>query len=403
MKKISILKNKQQGDTIIEVMMALSILGIAIAVAFNVANRSYSVGISAQERVEAVKVAQTQIELIKEAANTPANTVFTLPEINPAIDTDSQLFCVNITDTSPVLFDAGETIQETIGPIDPITYPTECSLGSSDRYNVSVVRRNNVFTVRVRWENITGSNIDEVVQLHRVYDNPDTFTFVNPTPPVVDLCSNLPGVQVALPVGYSEDGSGGCVLDPSIVSFVVEKIAPRSGNRTPFCSSSATLDRSGTTVTLNGVNATTNSASTATFNDLDANTSYNATITGVPSGHELCPPVTRTVSTGAPGSTVTNTDFKIRPLCTLTQTGTNPGYWRLGARRTDADGTYIFMPSGVNYRYIVPWIPPPGARYIFIQNGPSFRWWDGSTVANYRGYDAVYVPPTPIFSRACPS
>lgn len=59
---------KQRGDTIVEVMLAMAVVGMVLGVAYGITNRSVQVGRSAQERSEALKIAETQIELLKEYA-----------------------------------------------------------------------------------------------------------------------------------------------------------------------------------------------------------------------------------------------------------------------------------------------------------------------------------------------
>lgn len=56
---------KQSGDTIIEVLVAMSVIGLVLGAAFGIANRSVQIGQSAQERTEALKIAETQLEIFK--------------------------------------------------------------------------------------------------------------------------------------------------------------------------------------------------------------------------------------------------------------------------------------------------------------------------------------------------
>jgi prepilin-type N-terminal cleavage/methylation domain-containing protein len=55
----------QRGDTIIEVMLALAVIGMILAAAFGIANRSILIGQDAQERSEALKLAESQVEVLK--------------------------------------------------------------------------------------------------------------------------------------------------------------------------------------------------------------------------------------------------------------------------------------------------------------------------------------------------
>ncbi|MCA9323505.1 prepilin-type N-terminal cleavage/methylation domain-containing protein, partial [Candidatus Saccharibacteria bacterium] len=58
-------KNSQRGDTIVEVLLAMAVIGMVLGAAFGIANRSVAIGRSAQERTEALKIAESQVELLK--------------------------------------------------------------------------------------------------------------------------------------------------------------------------------------------------------------------------------------------------------------------------------------------------------------------------------------------------
>lgn len=86
------LNNKsQRGDTIIEVLLAMSIVGMVLGASFGIANRSTQIGQDAQERTEALKLAETQVELFKVAYKT-----------NVVIPTrgEDEPFCLTSADTS---------------------------------------------------------------------------------------------------------------------------------------------------------------------------------------------------------------------------------------------------------------------------------------------------------------
>jgi prepilin-type N-terminal cleavage/methylation domain-containing protein len=73
---------RQRGDTIIEVLLAMAVIGLVMGAAFGIANRSVNIGRSAQERTEALKIAESQLEKLK--AKTPA--VITPAPVNFCID-----------------------------------------------------------------------------------------------------------------------------------------------------------------------------------------------------------------------------------------------------------------------------------------------------------------------------
>ena len=56
---------QQCGDTIIEVLIAMSVVGLVLGAAFGIANRAALTGRAAQERTDALKVAESQLELLK--------------------------------------------------------------------------------------------------------------------------------------------------------------------------------------------------------------------------------------------------------------------------------------------------------------------------------------------------
>jgi len=87
---MSIKTLKQRGDTIIEVMVCLTILGLAITGAYRIATRSLAQMQDAQERAEALYIAEEQIERIKQslAGNAPTPTDNVLPR------TSGTAFCI---------------------------------------------------------------------------------------------------------------------------------------------------------------------------------------------------------------------------------------------------------------------------------------------------------------------
>lgn len=75
---------KQAGDTIIEVLFAMSIVGIVLGSAFGMMNLATKTGRSAQERTEALKVAESQLELLKKFYKINPAAYQTLSASNPA-------------------------------------------------------------------------------------------------------------------------------------------------------------------------------------------------------------------------------------------------------------------------------------------------------------------------------
>ena len=56
---------KQRGDTLVEVLLAMSVIGLILGSSYAIANRSLATGRNAQEQTEAVKLAESQLEFLK--------------------------------------------------------------------------------------------------------------------------------------------------------------------------------------------------------------------------------------------------------------------------------------------------------------------------------------------------
>lgn len=117
---------RRRGDTIIEVMMAMAIIGLILAAAYATTSRNLNTSQHTQERTEAVKIAETQIELMKSLTGSSRASLYSLPSD----------FCVNST---------GPSVQSGV-----------CTQG---RYNYSIRRSGtSVFIVVVRWTPPGGSD-----------------------------------------------------------------------------------------------------------------------------------------------------------------------------------------------------------------------------------------------------
>ncbi len=156
---------RQAGDTIVEVMIALAVTGAVIGSSFAIASRSSRVGQQAQERTEALKLVESQIELLKASAQSNNLTMFarTTP------------FCLS-TNASGVVYNDNTSV-----PTDFIAdslggYGAGCAQGTSNRYKMSIMVTNtttagitkSLFGVTARWEKI-GGGVDEVKLQYRMH------------------------------------------------------------------------------------------------------------------------------------------------------------------------------------------------------------------------------------------
>lgn len=70
MKRITTLRSRNSGDTIIEVLIAIAVVGAVLAGAYTSTQRSVNATRMAQEQGEALKLAESQVEQIKIATDT---------------------------------------------------------------------------------------------------------------------------------------------------------------------------------------------------------------------------------------------------------------------------------------------------------------------------------------------
>jgi prepilin-type N-terminal cleavage/methylation domain-containing protein len=151
----------QTGDTLVEVMIALAVIGVIMGGAYASASQSIRGARAAQERSEAIKVTETQVESLKAMASgylVPATNIF---RVTP--------FCIS---GGNQIHDWSSGLTPTANPEDAgalNNYPAACVIDG--RYHAVTEydsSNNDLFTIRVRWERI-GGRIDEVRLVYRLH------------------------------------------------------------------------------------------------------------------------------------------------------------------------------------------------------------------------------------------
>lgn len=129
----------QVGDTIVEVMMALAVAGLVIGSSYAVARQSLQMGRQAQERVEALKFIEAQIEQFKTVADKT-----NLPEP----------FCIDNSQ-------------------QPVSSPdTDPQCLKSGRYRLSASLTDppsNTYTFGARWDRIGGGGQEQLDITYRMH------------------------------------------------------------------------------------------------------------------------------------------------------------------------------------------------------------------------------------------
>jgi len=144
MRRLKSLNNR--GDTIVEVMIVLAVLGLAIGISFATANSSLLATRGAQENAQATAILQGQIEslryMIPDSASNPDKNVLRTGD-----------YC--ITDDYKVTTDATDS---------------RCTV-SDGRYHIVInySSTTGTFTLTNTWDDIRGDGQDKVTLVYRLY------------------------------------------------------------------------------------------------------------------------------------------------------------------------------------------------------------------------------------------
>ena len=140
---------KERGDTIVEVLISIAVISTVMAGAFITTNHSLQGTRQAQERVNGLKLVESQIELIKAVASTNSNALY-----GAGAPTN---YC--ITPASVVV-----TSTNAACAVDTTGAPT----GTQPVFHLSISRTGNTFTITNNWTNIRGGS-DRVIMKYRMY------------------------------------------------------------------------------------------------------------------------------------------------------------------------------------------------------------------------------------------
>ncbi|HUC89835.1 MAG TPA: prepilin-type N-terminal cleavage/methylation domain-containing protein [Patescibacteria group bacterium] len=139
---------KQRGDTIVEVLISLAVISLVLGGAYATANTSLQITRSSQERSNATKLAESQIEQLKGLANTNPSALFSAP--SP--------FCI-YQQTTVVSASDSRCVQNTSG--DTAT--------AEPKFKLSIDHSGNDFTVHNSWFDPDGKVTSQLQIVYRVY------------------------------------------------------------------------------------------------------------------------------------------------------------------------------------------------------------------------------------------
>lgn len=143
-------QTNQKGDTIIEVMLAIAVVGMVLGASYNIANRALMTGRYAQEQTEALKIAESEIEMLKYKASQyregglVAGTIF---EPNATDPNGLKAFCI-LDDTALTI------VQSTFTPQPDGSILVTNSCGASGIYSTVTTYQASadLFKVYVYWD-----------------------------------------------------------------------------------------------------------------------------------------------------------------------------------------------------------------------------------------------------------
>jgi Tfp pilus assembly protein PilE len=117
-------KLSNKGETIVEVMIAIAIVGGVLSGAYYLLNQSYKQSQAAVERTAGVKAAEAKVEILR-----------TFNPVQLETYNDGSSFCISVT--NPVVFDS--------------TNP-DCNI---DRYTVTAKKlTNNAYEIKAEWDGL---------------------------------------------------------------------------------------------------------------------------------------------------------------------------------------------------------------------------------------------------------
>lgn len=152
-------KLNARGDTIVEVLLAILVISVILSGAFVSARRSQTTVRQSQERVEALKVAEGQLERLRAVGKSadPSHAIFTSPG-SFCMDASNAVTLTSATGTGPL-------------SNEDFTHHDSCKTAPAEgvTYYSAVRRDGNTFIVHTRWHGAGGTGPQEVQLALRIY------------------------------------------------------------------------------------------------------------------------------------------------------------------------------------------------------------------------------------------
>jgi prepilin-type N-terminal cleavage/methylation domain-containing protein len=147
----------RRGDTIVEVLVVLAVLGLAIGISFATANRSLLATRAAQENSQATSYLQSQVEELRYLA--PASS-------GQNIFQNGKFFCIDIATNTVITGFTGAFTQASL--TNYANYPANC-VQSFYHYSIAYSPTDDTFTLRAYWDDVQGQGQDTATINYRVH------------------------------------------------------------------------------------------------------------------------------------------------------------------------------------------------------------------------------------------
>jgi type II secretory pathway pseudopilin PulG len=150
----------QSGDTIVEVLIAMTVASSVLGISLSTMNRNLAITRDNQERTEATKIAQGQLEALKAAKQTGAPTI-------PAIGTN---FCFSSDGRSTITVTNGNPH---VGNANADTFADYGACKSPNNLYYYTIRNfdgtgSGTYDFYVRWDAFKGGNRNEIKMVYRI-------------------------------------------------------------------------------------------------------------------------------------------------------------------------------------------------------------------------------------------
>lgn len=158
------LRLSQTGDTIVEVLIAMTVMAGVLGSSYTVVNRTMANARQAQEHTEALQIANKQVEYIATlaASGSAADLTDGNPRFNCA-DKQTGALVAQPALSDPAAFDkyVAACITDT-----PVRYMTAFEYASETNADGVVVK---FFRVYITWPSVTGNGNDQVSLVYKAY------------------------------------------------------------------------------------------------------------------------------------------------------------------------------------------------------------------------------------------